>query len=126
MEIKHIRIVRHTRNYVDMLAFYRDSLGMKVTRAWDEPHNRGTLLAFREKIGQLEIEILEWGEEAVPGARPVNVDLSIEVDNADAWHTELLQREIMVMRGPENMPWGHRRFGVDDPDGLRIWFYQVI
>jgi hypothetical protein len=37
---------------------------------------------------------------------------------------ELIQRGIPIVRGLEDAPWGHRSFGIDDPDGLRIWYYQ--
>ena len=64
------------------------------------------------------------GEEAEPGVKPVNVVLSIEVNVVDEWHDELIKRGITIARGLEDAPWGHRSFGIDDPDGFRIWYYQ--
>ena len=49
MNIVQVSVVRHTKNYKAMVAFYLDSLGMKVTEQWDEPDNRGTLLSFGGK-----------------------------------------------------------------------------
>lgn len=124
MNIVQVSVVRHTKNYETMVTFYRDSLGMKITQQWDEPDNRGTLLAFGGKAGNTVIEVIELGNEAVPGVKPVNVVLSIEVDDADAWHDELMKREIPIVRGLEDAPWMHRSFGIDDPDGFRIWYYH--
>ena len=124
MNILQVGVVRHSKNYEAMVAFYRDSLGMKVTEQWDEPDNRGTLLSFGGKAESTVIEVIELGNEVVPGAKPVNVVLSIEVDDADAWHDEMVKRGIVIARGLEDAPWLHRSFGIDDPDGFRIWYYH--
>lgn len=124
MNILHVSIVRHTKNYEAMVKFYRDGLAMDVTLSWDEPDNRGTLLAFGGKAGNTIVEVIELGNEAVPGVQPVNVALSIEVDDVDTWHDKLLERNITIARKLEDAPWEHRSFGIDDPDGFRIWYYQ--
>ena len=126
MNVIAMSIVRHTRNYEAMFRFYGDSLAMKVVEAWDEPGNRGTLFSPGEKVGSAVIEVIELGEEAVPGVKPVNVVLSIEVDDVDGWHEQLLGAGVTVARELEDAPWGHRSFGIDDPDGFRLWFYQDI
>ena len=124
MNALQVSIVRHTKNYEAMLEFYRDGLGMKVTEAWNEPDDRGTLLAFGGKAGSTVIEVIDLEDEAVSGVKPVNVVLSIEVDDADSLHDEMKERGISIARGLEDAPWGHRSFGIDDPDGFRIWFYH--
>ncbi|MEP7134583.1 MAG: VOC family protein [Chloroflexota bacterium] len=125
-KIFQVSIVRHTKNYAAMVKFYRDALGIAITESWNDPGNRGTLLAFGGKAASTVIEVIELGDEAVPGVKPINVVLSIEVDNVDAWHDELIQRGILIARGLVDNPWGHRSFGIDDPDGFRIWYYQDL
>ena len=44
--IHQANIVRHTHNYDVMVSFYKDFLGMRIKTSWDQPENRGTLLAF--------------------------------------------------------------------------------
>ena len=109
-----------------MVVFYRDQLGMSISQDWDDPGNRGTLLSFGGKASNTVIEVLELGEEAVPGVKPVNVVLSIEVSAVDEWHDKLIASGVTIARGLENAPWGHRSFGIDDPDGMRIWYYQDL
>lgn len=123
-EVYQVSIVRHTKNYDAMLEFYRDRLGMRITQAWDEPRNRGTLLSLGGNATNTVIEVLELGDEAAPGVKPVNVVLSIEVPAVDGWHDQLLTRGVRIARGLEDASWGHRSFGIDDPDGFRIWYYQ--
>jgi uncharacterized glyoxalase superfamily protein PhnB len=126
MNVLQVSIVRHTKNYEAMVGFYRNKLGMDVTLSWDEPDNRGTLLAVGGKASNTVVEVIELGDEAVPGVQPVNVALSIEVDDVDAWHNELVKRGIIITRKLEDAPWGHRSFGITDPDGFRIWYYQDL
>jgi len=121
-----VSIVRHTKNYEAMLEFYRDGLGMKVIEEWNDPENRGTLLTFGGKAGSSVIEVIDLENEAVPDVKPVNVVLSIEVIDADTLHDELIQRGISIARGLENALWGHCSFGIDDPDGFRIWIYHDL
>lgn len=116
--------VRHTRSYEAMVRFYRDSLGMNVLLSWHEPDNRGTLLSPGAPVENAVIEVIELGQEAVPGVSPVNVALSIEVEDVDAWYHQLEAAGVRIARGLEDAPWNHRSFGVDDPDGFRIWFYE--
>ena len=125
-EIFQVSIVRHTKNYEPMVEFYRGRLGVRIEQAWDEPGNRGTLLSFGAKIANTVIEVIALGEEAVPGVQPVNVVLSIEVSAVDEWHDQLISRGVTIARGLEDASWGHRSFGIDDPDGFRIWYYQDL
>jgi uncharacterized glyoxalase superfamily protein PhnB len=52
------------------------------------------------------------------------VVLSLEVEDVDRWHGQLIGAGVSIARGLEDAPWGHRSFGVDDPGGFRIWIYQ--
>ena len=125
-ETIQVSIVRHTKNYEAMVEFYRDRLNMSIHQSWDHPHNRGTLLSFGGKASNTVIEVLELGDEAVAGVKPVNVVLSIEVSAVDEWHAQLIDRGVTIARGLEDADWGHRSFGIDDPNGFRLWFYQEI
>ncbi len=121
-----LSVVRHTRNYEAMVRFYQVRLGMAVTLSWEEPGNRGTLLAPGGRVENGVIEVIELGQEAVPGGKPLNVAVSIEVEDVDGWHDRLAAAGVPIARKLEDAPWGHRSFGVDDPDGFRLWFYADV
>lgn len=123
-KVLSVSIVRHTKNYEAMVEFYRDNLGMSIQQSWDHPSNRGTLLAFGGKTSNTVVEVIDLNDEAVIGVKPINVVLTIEVSAAEEWHDELVSRGVTIARGLEDASWGHRSFGIDDPDGLRIWYYQ--
>jgi uncharacterized glyoxalase superfamily protein PhnB len=124
MDAIAVRIVRHTNNFEAMVRFYRDGLGMDVVQSWDRPGNRGALLSPGDAVSDTLIEVLDLNDEAVSGAAPVNVVLSLEVEDVDRWHGQLIGAGVSIARGLEDAPWGHRSFGVDDPGGFRIWIYQ--
>ena len=126
MDALRLSVVRHTRNFDRMLGFYRDVLALEIVESWDEPGNRGALLAAGKELANTVIEVIQLGQEAVPGVKPVNVALSIEVTDVDGWHDQLAGKGVPIARGLENAPWEHRSFGIDDPDGFRLWFYQDI
>lgn len=39
-----------------------------------------------KKLGSAVIEVIKFGHEAVPGLKPVNIALSIEIDDVGSWH----------------------------------------
>jgi catechol 2,3-dioxygenase-like lactoylglutathione lyase family enzyme len=124
---REFTVVRHTRNYQIMRKFYEEIMGMKTVREWDRGSNdRGVLLSPGELGGNALIEIIQLNDVAVPNApAPVNIELSLEVENVNGVYNHLLQNKMPIARKLMDDPWGHSSFGIDDPEGLRIWVYQV-
>ena len=85
-ETVQIRIVRHTKNYEVMVEFYRVQAWAECEGNMDHPGSRGTLLSFGGKSSNTVIEVIQLEDEAVPGVKPVNVVLSIEIPAVDEWH----------------------------------------
>jgi uncharacterized glyoxalase superfamily protein PhnB len=111
-----LNILRHTRNYERMLYFYQEQLGLAIVESWDEPGNRGTIFA-------------PFGVPAEDNSAPVspaNVMLSLQVPDAATLLEQLQEAGVMIARELEETTWNRRSFGIDDPDGLRIWFYQLL
>ncbi len=126
MEIATFNVLRHTVNLDAMARFYADGLGMSVVEEWDRPDSRGRVFAPQGTAGSTTIEVLQLGDVCVPGVAPVNVVLTLYVDDARVAHDLLRSRGVPIARELEDTPWGHRSFGIDDPDGLRIWIVQVV
>jgi uncharacterized glyoxalase superfamily protein PhnB len=127
MELRRMTVVRHTANFDEMIGFYRDGLGMRNIDEWNRADtDRGAVLAPDGDVGNASIEVLALGDLAVAGVAPVNVVLSLFVDDARAAQEEVTRAGVVIAREFEDTPWGHRSFGVDDPDGLRIWIVQDL
>jgi uncharacterized glyoxalase superfamily protein PhnB len=48
--------------------------------------------------------------------------LGFFVEDVQAWHEHLVAGGVPVTRELKVEAWGDTVFGVDDPDGVRIWF----
>jgi uncharacterized glyoxalase superfamily protein PhnB len=57
---------------------------------------------------------------------PLPITFSLRVEDVQDWHDRLSAAGVEIARGLEDAPWGHRAFGIDDPDGMRVWIYQLI
>ncbi|NDJ77103.1 MAG: VOC family protein [Chloroflexi bacterium] len=123
MDALVFNVIRHTQNFATMRRFYEQDLEMPAIEEWEEPQNRGVVFSAG---GIATLEILDLANLAEPDGRPVNLELSLQVESADWWHDHLQAKGVTIARGLEDAPWGHRSFGIDDPDGLRIWFYHKI
>jgi catechol 2,3-dioxygenase-like lactoylglutathione lyase family enzyme len=124
--MESLTLIRHTPNYEAVLEFFRDYFELETVESWDEPGNRGTVLRFPPPLGKLSLEVLDL--KGVPRREPVTraLDISIYVESAVQWHDRLVAAGVPIARGIEDAPWGLRSFGIDDPDGLRIWFQERL
>ena len=110
-----------------MTAFYRDVLGMTIVEEWDRsPTDRGAVLAPAGDVANATIEVLTLGDIAVEGVAPANVVLTMFVDDAHTAVQQMRAAGVTIARDVEDTPWGHRSFGLDDPDGLRIWIVEEL
>lgn len=110
-----------------MRKFYEEILGMNAVREWDRGSNdRGVLLSPGDLSGNALIEIIQLNDVAVPNApAPMNIELSLEVEDVNAVYEHLKKHKMPIARKLMEDPWGHSSFGLDDPEGLRLWVYQV-
>jgi uncharacterized glyoxalase superfamily protein PhnB len=125
MELRTLTVVRHTVNYESMIRFYGDTLEMTTVENWDRSDGRGSVFAPPGAVANATIEVLDAGV-CVPGVAPVNVVLSLFVDDAQAVHDRWNGAGVPIARGVEDQSWGFRSFGIDDPDGLRIWIIEDL
>ena len=126
MDIQVFTVVRHTVNYEPLCHFYGGTLGMPVVERWDRPGSRGAVFSPAGTVTGATVEILDLEGVGVPGVAPVNLVLTLFVHDAQADHDRLQRAGAKIARGLEDTPWRHRSFGVDDPDGLRIWIVEVL
>ncbi|MFQ5653456.1 MAG: VOC family protein [Planctomycetota bacterium] len=128
------------------IAFYRDNLGFELKECWPDEGNpkwasmvlggQTVMLGAAmppEKVGEMcaddEATALwlksqaEQFQENHPGA---GVLLYVHVEDVDAYHESIVSRDVQPATKPKSQFYGIRDFGVDDPDGYRLAFYQPI
>ncbi len=102
--------------------FYEAKLGCIPVREWDRADGQGVYY----QLGQVPVaEILAAARDQTPLVPPVVGSFSIVVIVPDAYraHEELAARGLTVTIPPVTEPWGSY-FGVDDPDGVPLYFVE--
>jgi lactoylglutathione lyase len=104
------------------LRFYRDALGLEVTRRHDVPGGRFTLV-FLAAPGQPEAEIElthNWDPETCTGGRNFG-HVAFAVDNIYAACERLVAHGVTISRPPRD---GRMAF-VRSPDGISVELLQA-
>jgi lactoylglutathione lyase len=117
-----LRVLVGTTDLDRATAFYGDLLALPVRERWDDPDGRAVLFG----VGTSGIiEVIEDSADH-PAAAPAGVALAIEVDDVDAVHERVRSAGVAIREPIEDKPWGHRNFGVHDPDGLPLVFFTAM
>ena len=114
MEVLASRLLLRPVNFERSLAFYRDTLGLAISREF------GSGVVFFLGGGLLELS----GRSPTP-AGP-NLQLWLQVRDVDATFKQVAEAGATVLREPETEPWGLREGWVADPDGVRIALIEVL
>ena len=102
------------------LAFYRDALGLVVTRQREYPQGRFTLVYLAVPGEEVEIELTyNWDPETYTGGRNFG-HVAFEVDDIYAACQRLQDHGVQVLRPPRD---GRMAF-VRSPDGISIELLQ--
>ena len=97
------------------------SSGFRRLTGWKEDSGSGAVL---EASNGETLELLGSGT-GLSWPHPTGLELGFFVDDVQAWHDHLVAAGVPVTRDLKVEAWGDTVFGVDDPDGVRIWFGQV-
>ena len=117
MEVLSSRVLLRPTDPERSRAFYRDILGLAVSREFGGGPERGTV--FFMGGGLLELS----GRAAAPPAS--GLALWLQVRELAAVRRELGGRGVRVLREPQLEPWGLLEMWIADPDGVRICVVEV-
>jgi lactoylglutathione lyase len=104
------------------VAFYRDVVGFEhrfTDAGYAEFATGSTRFALYER------RRAQWltGGAVTPGA---GAEVVVLVADLDVVAAALQVRDVAVLAGPVDRPWGHRTLHVADPDGFIVEFAQEI
>lgn len=127
MEILSSRAILRPADPDAALAFYRDALGLAISREFPG----GTVFFLGN--GLLEVSAAPSGAPDAPaGAAPPGpapdaggLRLWLQVRDLAAAHAELAGAGVTVLREPRQEPWGLHEMWIADPDGTRIVLVQI-
>lgn len=49
---------------------------------------------------------------------------NFKIENVDKEHDRLVKEGLAIIIPLENHPWGDRGFGIEDPNGISLYFYE--
>lgn len=50
--------------------------------------------------------------------------IHINVEDVDAFHREIITKGLQPLSEPQDFPWGHREFVLQDPAGYKLVFFS--
>lgn len=116
MEMLSLKTKITTPRLAETIAFYRDLLGLVPVEQWDDPGDKGCILAIPGRDEAL-LEIYDEPQCALDG-----ISLQFRTDDVDAFRAELGDRT--QFRGPVHRPWGSRYLYLTDPNGIAVIVYE--
>jgi predicted enzyme related to lactoylglutathione lyase len=108
-----------TSHFSDVLAFYRDVVGLRVLEEWTDAGHGAVLSAG----GPARVEVID-----VPDAAAVAADttfIGLQVDDIEPLHARAVAAGHEIVRDPADRPWGGRGFVVRDPAGVAVNVYTA-
>ena len=107
-----------TPKYRDTRSFYERVFGMSVAEEWDEPGDRGVILALPEGRQEAFLEVYHVDE-------PASLDglsLQFRVESLAAFLADL-PKDVRY-EGPTPRPWGSTYLYLKDPSDVQIIVYE--
>lgn len=112
------RFYYFTPRYEETVAFYRDTLGLSIYRAWDrEAGDRGTIFIAPNGRGLIEIEA--GSQEPVFAG-----GFYIEVADVEQWYQRVRNSGAPVVKELGLTSYGHENFKTRDPSGVEVTFFR--
>jgi catechol 2,3-dioxygenase-like lactoylglutathione lyase family enzyme len=112
-----LRVARHTERLAEIVAFYRDALGLpEISRFEDHDGYDGVFLAVPGTGAHLEFT--SGGEQTAPLPHPETL-LVLYLGSAGAVEEALERPGISPVRAA-NPYWEENGVTVEDPDGFRV------
>jgi predicted N-acetyltransferase YhbS len=117
IETQALRIARHTERLDEVVAFYRDGIGLPEIGGFSEHDGYdGVFLAVPGTRAHLELTA--GGEHGAPAPHPESL-VVLYLGDDDAV-TQLLARSGARPVAPANPYWADHGVTVEDPDGFRV------
>jgi phosphoribosylformimino-5-aminoimidazole carboxamide ribotide isomerase len=119
--VEGLRALLRVSDFARSIEFYERVLGFRRLTSWDRNSGSGLVL---EAAGGETLQLL--GPPAgITWPRPSGIELGFFVEDVQSWHEHLVASGVSITREMRREAWGDTVFGVDDPDGVRIWFGET-
>lgn len=117
MDVLMSRILVRPTDPAASRRFYRDVLGLAISREFGPDDNPGTVFF----LGSSFLEVSGQGSERASK----DTSLWVQVRDVQAEWDRLVAAGVEALREPRLEPWGLLEAWISDPDGLRIILVQI-
>lgn len=107
-----------TPKLAEMRAFYETVFGMEIVEEWNDPDDKGVILAFQNGRSEAYLEIYDAAESYDFSG----VSLQFKVDDLTRFIATL--PENVSYEGPKPRPWGSTYLYLRDPENILIIIYE--
>lgn len=127
MTVFELRVAVTTEIFDQLVAFYRDGLGLNPGELWTE-HGRGQIFS----AGRATLEVFDPAHAAAVDQLEVGERVSgqfrfaFEVPDVHAALKRALEYGATLVHEPVLTPWNDLNARVTSPDGLQITLFQVM
>ena len=126
--VRELRLAVTVVEYEQVLAFYRDALGLPVVEEWGGPDGSGAILdagrATLELLSTDQAELVDQVEVGERVAGPIRV--ALEVEDSARVAEALVAAGAEALAEPVVTPWQHRNVRVRAPGGVQLTLYTVL
>ena len=112
-----VRIARHTERLADVVAFYRDGLGLSVIDGFEDHDGYDGVFLDLPGTGA-HLELTSGGGQHVPVPHPESLLVLYLGDRASV--DAAVARAGVEPVAAENPYWGRNGVTLEDPDGFRV------
>ncbi len=117
MKIQSLKTKITTPRFEATVAWYRNLFGLEMVEQWDEPKDKGCILALPGGRNEALLEVYDG-----PAADFGGLSLQFRTTDIDAFRARIA--DDMDCRGPVDRPWGSRYLYLHDPNGIAIIVYE--
>lgn len=125
MEPLELRVMLVVADLAASRRFYEELLGLRRVMAWEGDQGPAGAILSLGPGRSLELREARPGAAGGEGLSGGRLMLGVAVADAQAAHDALAAAGVPIARKLKDNPWGDRSFALTDPDGVRVWVYQI-
>lgn len=131
--VAQLRLIVETEDFENVVAFYRDALGLPEQEAFDGENGArvailGVPAATLEIANPAQVRMIDDIEVGRPASRPfqLSIRVAFEVPDVVAVTAALAEAGAKLVAPPTETPWRSLNARLEAPGGLQITAYQEL
>jgi uncharacterized glyoxalase superfamily protein PhnB len=128
MEVKELRIILTVENLDEMISYYTDTVGLKISKVWHEPTGNGIIL----EAGKASLELIDKNHAATIDAievgkrvaGSVRLAFNIGENNIENTSAKWIAGGAGKLADIKQAPWS-KVMRLEDPSGMQLTLFET-